>query len=161
VNNKATNLSILPSLKQIYPEIEFAFEDHHFYREVAGVKYAVLFSTSPSHMVHTTCTDQHNECNSKHSNTIHKIPKQITRNTKISEKILQRLATCHDVSSGHGSTSGDSGGMDGGRGVAVGDWFWFTIGAGIYLVHTVDGVVYHGSCRDLLSFYLSGKNDSF
>ncbi|KAJ1469349.1 hypothetical protein T484DRAFT_1852053 [Baffinella frigidus] len=29
----ASDLSVLPALKQIYPEIQFAFEDHHFERE--------------------------------------------------------------------------------------------------------------------------------
>ncbi|KAJ1488294.1 hypothetical protein T484DRAFT_1744568 [Baffinella frigidus] len=38
----ASDLSVLPSLKQIYPEIEYAFEDHHFHREVAGIRSAVL-----------------------------------------------------------------------------------------------------------------------
>ena len=156
-HDEATDLSVLPSIKQIYPEIEFAFEDHHFYREVAGVKYAVLFSATPSHAVDIVC---HKGGNGENPKKIHNNQKKNTRNNKISEKILQSLATCKDVSSGHGSTSGDSGGMDGGRNAKVGNWFWFTIGANIYLVHTVNSVIYSGSCKDLLAFYLSEINSN-
>ncbi|KAJ1467710.1 hypothetical protein T484DRAFT_1857891 [Baffinella frigidus] len=37
----AADLSVLPALKQIYPEIEFAFEDHHFQREVGNLRKAL------------------------------------------------------------------------------------------------------------------------
>jgi len=155
LHDECTNLSVLPSIKQIYPEIEFAFEDSHFYREVAGVKYAVLFSTSSSQAVDTVSTDGYQGSGTENSKKIHNSSKYDAKKNKISEKMLQSLATCQDASNGQENTSSGSGGMEGGCNVKVGKWFWLNIGGNIYLVHTVNSVVYSGSCKDLLSFYLS------
>ena len=155
LHDESTSLSVLPSIKQIYPEIELAFEDSHFYREVAGVKYAVLLSASLSRVTDTVSTDGYQGGDAENPKKIHNNVKHGAKKNKISEKILQSLATCQDASTAKENTPGDSGGMEGGRSIKVGKWFWFTIGGNIYLVHTVNRVVYSGSCKDLLSFYLS------
>jgi hypothetical protein len=139
----APDLSVLPALKQIYPEIEYAFEDHHFYREVGSVRTAVLLSTTSEKNpegITKEATSTTYTVNSSHN----------IRSIVRSEKLLARIAACTG-----GTTDGESNGTEGSRGVKSTDWFWFIIGSNVYLIDTRDGVVYDGSCRDLLTFYLS------
>jgi hypothetical protein len=143
----ASNISVLPAIKQIYPEIEFAFEDHHFYREVAGVRMAVLLAPVPP-----PSTDIVN------TNTMStgRITSTGTRNYRVSEKLQARLNVCKDGAGQSGDSSG--GGTEGMSSVRTIDWLWFSIGGNVYLVCTTQGVVYSGPCRDLLAFYLSVTN---
>jgi hypothetical protein len=143
----ASNISVLPAIKQIYPEIEFAFEDHHFYREVAGVRMAVLLAPVPppsTDIVNTTTMST-----GKNTSTD-------TRNYRVSEKLQARLNVCKDGAGQSGDSSG--GGTEGMSSVRTIDWLWFSIGGNVYLVCTTQGVVYSGPCRDLLAFYLSVTN---
>jgi hypothetical protein len=155
LSEDAADLSVVPALKQIYPEIEFAFEDHHFYREIAGVRVPVLLAHSHSNIArpvsfnenNSTCTEMHAANTTRPA--IHK--------KKISEKLQARLTVCKEG----GNVSGDSNGVgvEAGRSANVSEWFWFVIGANIYLICSMDGVAYSGSCRDLLAFYLSKMNE--
>jgi hypothetical protein len=140
----ASDLSVLPALKQIYPEIEFAFEDHHFYREVGSVRTAVLLSHGKSQQAHKTAVVSLG--NQKPQNSTNS---QSMR----SENLLARVAACTG-GMGDADSSGTEG-VDGKYSARNTDWFWFVIGGNIYLVCTVDGVAYSGSCRDLLTFYLT------
>ena len=146
----APSLSVLPALKQIYPEIEFAFEDHHFFREVAGVRVAVLLSPLGAHIHDNNpgAPNPHKPKSGNHKNGHPNLP--VPRN-RVSEKLQARLTVCEDGACG----SGDSMGMEGGKSTRTSDWFWFAIGANIYLISTKDHVAYSGACRDLLAFYLS------
>jgi hypothetical protein len=141
----APDLSVLPSLKQIYPEIEFAFEDHHFFRDVAGVRVAVLLSPSKLHS-HDPNQGHLNPAHTKQSH-----PNLAATSKRVSEKLQAHLTICNDGV----SCSGDNTVVEGARSMKTTDWFWFAIGANIYLINTKDGVAYSGSCRDLLTFYLS------
>jgi hypothetical protein len=140
----ATDLSVLPSLKQIYPEIEFAFEDHHFQRDFGTVRMAVLLAPKQSSLIHTEKTPQT-------ANNSKPCPESVTKPYKVSEKLQTRIDICQGGKSGND----DSGVLEGGNSVRTVDWYWFVIGSNVYLVCTKDGMVYRGRCRDLLSFYLS------
>ena len=142
-----TDLFVLPCLKQIYPEIDFAFEDHHFFREVSGVRVAVLLTSSRLESTTLGETPLNSHGKQKKSKPLH-------NSKNISEKLQARLDVCRDGI----SISGDSSGLDGARSGKPTDWFWFTVGANIYLVSTTDGVAYSGSCKDLLTFYLSNSH---
>jgi hypothetical protein len=147
----AADLYVVPALKQIYPEIEFAFEDHHFSREVAGVRHAVLLqehsavpprapawlAAAPAAAAAVAAAEAPLPC--------------------VSDSLSRRVAACLG-----------SGGDTGGGGAAAGadgepehrakeaPWRWFCIGASVYLVCNTDGVVYSGRSRDLLALYLGG-----
>lgn len=154
LSEDAADLSVIPALKQIYPEIEFAFEDHHFYREIAGVRVPVLLAHSHSNISiplsfnerNSTCTDLYAT-----NTTGPALPQK-----KISEKLQARLAVCKEGANVSGDSKG--GGVEAGRSANVSEWFWFVIGANIYLICSRDGRAYSGSCRDLLGFYLSRIN---
>lgn len=146
----AKDLFVLPALKQIYPEIEFAFEDHHFYREIAGVRVAVLlshFQVARNSVRTELQTVDTTRCKKVQSSSI---------NHRISEKLQARLSFCKD--GGNASSESKSVAAEEGRNARITDWFWFTIGANVYLICTRDGIAYSGSCRDLLAFYLSILN---
>jgi hypothetical protein len=147
LHTDAPDLSVLPALKQIYPEIEFAFEDHHFHRVVGSVHTAVLLSTGAPGQSHTETTGRVNF--SPRNTPPHPTPARF-QNIR-SERLLARVAACKGASGG-GSDSGD---LDGGRSTQTTDWFWFVVGSDVYLICTIDGVAYSGRCRDLLAFYLS------
>ncbi|KAJ1465138.1 hypothetical protein T484DRAFT_3639284 [Baffinella frigidus] len=90
----ASDLSILPALKQIYPEIEFAFEDHHFQRDVCGAGIPVLLAPGRSHTQKLVCRDRVPTNNRPLPQVVGKKP---------SENIQARIAACS------GGTSADSG----------------------------------------------------
>jgi hypothetical protein len=154
VSEDASDLSVVPALKQIYPEIEFAFEDHHFYREIAGVRVPVMLAHSHSNTAiplsfdegNSTCTDLYDT-----NNTGPAPPPK-----KISEKLQASLAVCKDGANVSGDRKGS--GVEEGRNGNVPEWFWFVIGANVYLICSRDSKAYSGSCRDLLGFYLSRIN---
>jgi hypothetical protein len=133
-------------LTQIYPEIEYAFEDHHFQRTVGSIRIAVLLSHGRPEQPHTDTTKR--PCNSNNApNNSNPTGVKTIR----SEKLLARVAACMDT-----TTDAGSGGTDeAARSVRTTDWFWFVIGGNVYLVSTINGVAYSGCCRDLLTFYLS------
>jgi hypothetical protein len=149
----AADLSVLPSLKQIYPEIEFAFEDHHFQRDVGTVRVAVLLSPKRSSVTPVTVRtpDVSKSLKPCPGSCVKSCVKSCTRPYKVSEKLQTRLDICHGGKSG----PEDSTGVEGGNSVRTVDWYWFVIGGNVYLVCTKDGMVYRCPCRDLLAFYLS------
>jgi len=143
----ASDIFVLPCLKQIYPEIDFAFEDHHFFREVAGVRVAVLLASS--RLEPTTLSEKPLNLHDKQKKST---PPHSDKN--ISEKLQARLNACRDGI----NISGGSSGLDAACSSKPTHWFWFTVGANIYLVSIDDGVAYSGSCKDLLTFYLSNTH---
>lgn len=158
IHRNASGLSVLPALKQIYPEIGFAFEDHHFERDVGVIRTAVLLSHGQSRKTQPDTAKTHMKSLQSHPSqstnpcgvqSIHPPKASMIR----SEKLLARVAACKGATmdSGNSSTGGD----EGAHILRTTDWFWFVIGGSIYLVCTLDGVVYSGDCRDLLTFYLS------
>lgn len=146
----AHDLSVLPALKQIYPEIEYAFEDHHFHREVGSVRKAVLMCTSSCKKAAKLTKSQTQVVSTTLKNNQKGRPLFTT-----SEKIVACLASCNGNTTDGGGDSGNNAGGEGSRSAKPADWLWFVIGSTIYLVDTRDGVMYNGSCRDLLTFYLS------
>jgi hypothetical protein len=146
----ASDLSVLPALKQIYPEIEFAFEDHHFQRQEGSVAIPVLMRQRQS-LSHTPIRETMIVRNTNPSNK-HKDSLQVSTNHK-SENIQACITACSG--GGPGETSNASDGMTGRKSMRTTDWFWFVIGGNIYLICTLDGMAYSGTCRDLLAFYLS------
>ena len=142
----AADLSILPSLKQIYPEIEFAFEDHHFQKEISGVRTGVILANKKDVPVTTQSSSQ--QVNTNGGTRI------IHSGAKSSEQMLARISACM------GAGGGTKNGVGGGNSVGLADWFWFIIGSNIHLVRTSNGAVYRGACRDLLTFYLTHKDQS-
>ena len=139
----ASDLSLIPSLKQIYPEIEYAFEDHHFQIEVAGLRRSVLLANKKSNSV----TIQPSTLQGSTPSDTRPVPSAI----KPSEQMLARISACT------GAGGGGMNGVDGGNSVGLADWFWFIIGSTVYLVRTSTGVVYKGACRDMLAFYLASR----
>jgi hypothetical protein len=162
----APDISVIPALKQIYPEIEFAFEDHHFQREVGSVRTAVLLKptrrsrpdaqTQPLTQTQTPSTERRvnlehaTNVNGRRSIGLGVRPPPAPRVR--SEKLQARIASCTGVG---GKDNGAAATESGGRSARMADWFWFVIGGSIYLVCTLDGMVYSGPCRDLLTFYLA------
>ena len=144
----APGLSVLPALKQIYPEIGFAFEDHHFEKTVSSIRTAVLLSHArPQHVPPSTTKLAGNNPNNP------KLPGVTALPTIRSEKLLARVAACRHTATGDGGSGTE--GIEGGGSVRTTSWFWFVIGGNVYLVSTEAGVAYKGGCRDLLTFYLS------
>jgi hypothetical protein len=86
------------------------------------------------------------------SSNKHKDSLQVSTNHK-SENIQACITACSG--GGPGETSNSSDGMTGRKSMRTTDWFWFVIGGNIYLICTLDGMAYSGTCRDLLAFYLS------
>jgi hypothetical protein len=142
----AADLSILPSLKQIYPEIGYAFEDHHFQKEISGVRKGMILANRNNAPVTT-------QLYTRPVNT-GGCTKTIHSDAKPSEQMLARISACL----GAGGGAINNGGVGGSVGLA--DWFWFIIGSNIYLVRTSNGSVYRGACRNLLTFYLTNKDQS-
>jgi hypothetical protein len=139
----ASDLAALPSLKQIYPEIDYAFEDHHFQREVGGVREAVLLAyRRPATPV---------QCTEGVSGTTSCRPSVPLEADVPNEQMQARIAACM------GAGASSSSGVEGGKSVRIADWFWFVIGSTVYLVCTSDGVPYSGCCRDLLAFYIDRR----
>ena len=136
----ASDLSLIPALKQIYPEIEYAFEDHHFQREVAGMRTSVLLANKQP----TAGTIKPSALPLSSLGTVPSA-------SKPSEQMLARIAAC--TGAGGGTTNG----VEGGNSVGLADWYWFVIGSSIYLVRISTGSVYRGACRDMLSFYLTSR----
>ncbi|KAJ1470494.1 hypothetical protein T484DRAFT_1753846 [Baffinella frigidus] len=129
-----SNLALLPALKQIYPEIEFAFEDHHFQREVGTVRVSVLLSQntcllkkSKTHSENTTSQSIEQTSSKKHN-------KQVC---KTSDSLQARIAACSAGTSN--DQEGDA--VEGGRSTAIPDWFWFVIGGDMYLVCVLDAAI--------------------
>ena len=133
----APDLSVLPALHQLYPEISFVFEDHHFMREVGTLRVPVLLSNTPHKRPQTSTP------------SATKISTQTTIKNKASDALLRRITAC----SGSTAIAANSV-VEGGNAVNTPLWCWFSIGGAVYLVSTRDGMVYSGKCRDLLAFYL-------
>jgi hypothetical protein len=139
----SSDLAVIPALKQIYPEIEFAFEDHHFQRVVGDLRVPVLLSPVSKQTVQPIklpVLNTQKQCVKNQGVTI----------PRISDAMRDRIAAC---SSGHATTKDIA--VEGGTSTDAVDWYWFVIGGDIYLVCVLDGTIYKGPCRDLLTFYLS------
>jgi hypothetical protein len=139
-DENSSDLVILPALKQIYPEIGFAFEDFQFETEVQGMRVPVLLShktTGPKRVMNQQPT----------ANQFEKKPIEVP--TK-SDSLMARIAACQS-----GSTNSKDTAVEGAANTDVIDWYWFLIGADIYLVCILDGIIYKGPCQDLLAFYLT------
>lgn len=149
----APALTVLPPLKQIYPEIAYAFEDHHFQSEVAGVRSAVLLAEKDTFAAPVP-TQVQASSQTPVARNLATTTGRCRRNIQPSSNITQRIAAC----TGIGNVSKDvAGSATDGNSVRIAEFSWFVIGGNIYLVRTSDGVSYSGTCRDLLSFYLSTR----
>jgi hypothetical protein len=136
----SSDLAILPALKQIYPEIEFAFEDHHFQRDVGSVRVPVLLSQSAKQ---GKPTKRHTKTDVVNQVTHKLIP-------RMSDALKARISACSN-----GPTTTKDVAVEGGTSTDMIDWYWFVIGGDICLVCVLDGAIYKGHCRDLLAFYLT------
>ena len=140
----ASDLSLLPALKQIYPEIEYAFEDHHFQIEIAGLRRGVMLANKKSAI-------QTSSLSVSSQNSSPSVRRTVPEAAKPSEQMQARISACTGV--GGGAING----AEGGNSTRLADWFWFIIGSNIYLVRISNGAVYRGACRDMLAFYLTTR----
>jgi len=159
----APDLCVVPALKQIYPEIEFAFEDHHFSREVAGVHRAVLleeYSRARECAAEARAADQQQPPGSAGGRLRAAAAAASVAAAAaavplpcVSEGLGRRVAACLGAG---GDAGGDAGraATDGDPRVQAANWLWFCIGGTVFLVCNTDGVAYSGCARDLLALYL-------
>jgi hypothetical protein len=171
----APDLCVVPALKQIYPEVEFAFEDHHFSREVAGVHRAVLleeYSRARQCAADALAAEQQQQQQQQEEAQRQRQPGSGGRLRAAaaaaaapppavavppvplpcaSESLSRRVAACL----GTGADAGGAGADDGDPHVQAANWLWFCIGGTVFLVCNTNGVAYSGCARDLLALYLS------
>ena len=167
----APYLTVLPCLKQIYPEIQFAFEDHHFEQQRGAVRVPVLMSYKKN--IRATRTDDASETSTSSPQQQEEqqegqqegrpLPQDMVKARKparnpashpISSNLQARIAAC--LGGAQEKTAG--GDVDAARRTLLADWLWFCIGPNLYLVSTQKGIAYKGSCRDLLTFYIESNS---
>jgi hypothetical protein len=168
--DNVSNLSLLPGLKQIYPEIEFAFEDHHFQREVSTVRVSSLLAhkkippTAAAAAAAASAAASAAAAGSaggsaRGSARAPRAPPHAHPNSsssssskpKTSDSLQARIAACSTTQTNAPSAAA----VEGAKNTTLPDWLWFAIGGDIHLVCALDGRSYKGHCRDLLAFYLS------
>jgi hypothetical protein len=158
----APDLCVVPALKQIYPEVEFAFEDHHFSREVAGVHRAVLlqeYSSTRQRAANESAAAARQQQQQPGSGLRRAAAAAAAAAEPIpcaSESLSRRVAACLGSGGDAGGAGAPSAGAEGGgdQHVQAANWLWFCIGGTVYLVSNTEGVAYSGCARDLLALYL-------
>ncbi|KAJ1465981.1 hypothetical protein T484DRAFT_1757016 [Baffinella frigidus] len=134
--------AVVSSLVQIYPETCFAYEDHHFEKQVGGgLKIAVLVSP-PKKVAYREHVKKPDKTVSTRSNM-----------NKPSEAMLLRIAACKTST----ETKSAEKAVEGGLSIETIDFYWFVIGSEIHLVSVNAGEIFKGKCKDLLAHYLALK----
>jgi len=154
----APHLSVLPCLKQLYPEIQFAFEDHHFEEQRGSVRVPVLMKYKKG----AGATSREGRAGNSGGNSaggtgaslavLQKTPNAAS--FPVSSNLQSRIASCL----GGAKEKSAGGDVDAARRTLLADWLWFCVGPHVYLVSTEKGVAYKGSCRDLLTFYIESRS---
>jgi hypothetical protein len=132
--------AIVSALVQIHPEIAFAYEDHHFEKEVGSVKVPVL--VSPPKKVVPRGSGKNKTDTTLSAGRGAKGP---------SDEILLRIAACKSNTE---KTKAENV-VEGGQSREEVDFYWFVIGSEILLVSIDRGEIFRGNSKDLLEHYLS------
>lgn len=147
----APGLHVLPSLRQLYPEIYVVHEDHHFTQGSAEGP-AVLFPSSPEpltgHMrMPTTSMPTTNNTQKGGAAAL----------TLYNESLRARATLCNSILSSGGGAKGKGNLGDETVQKKVSEWSWLVLGHGFFLVNSERKLLLRGAVRDLMAFYVRCK----